>query len=88
MNSIFFLLLPSVRWVVEAHHGRLKRWIYFYNRQANSFIEMEHDALYVLCAALNAFAAKLATNKPADEKIAKIMLERAQDKVKHSDPDF
>eukprot|EP00733_Pompholyxophrys_punicea_P000480 Pompholyxophrys_punicea_v1_NODE_135_length_3273_cov_11.162523.p5 type:complete len:119 gc:universal NODE_135_length_3273_cov_11.162523:2145-2501(+) len=47
-------LVAKTRWVVESYHGRLKKWRYFYNRQANSFIAKEHNLLQILSAARNA----------------------------------
>ena len=61
--------------------GRLKKWLFFYNRQANSFIGKEHEILAVLCAALNKFNVPLAKDKPAHKQMALKMLEAAKHKV-------
>eukprot|EP00732_Lithocolla_globosa_P002331 Lithocolla_globosa_v1_NODE_1502_length_2528_cov_32.357461.p1 type:complete len:537 gc:universal NODE_1502_length_2528_cov_32.357461:2152-542(-) len=72
-------LVTKVRWVVEAHHGRLKKWWFFFNRQPNSYIVLEHKMLRVLSAALNRYACDLATDKDDDEEIACEMLDLAKE---------
>lgn len=48
-------LVTKVRWVVEAYHGRFKKFKFFDNRQPTAFINHYADLLRTLTAALNRF---------------------------------
>ena len=71
-------LVTKVRWVVEAYHGRFKKFKLFENRQCTSFLPSYRKCLRILTAALNAFRPVLyntATNAPFHQEIADRMMD-------------
>jgi len=74
-------LATKVRWPVEAHHGRFKKWVFFTNVQPSAHIPRMKQALRILCAAINAFRPPLYnTTKETEyhQGVANTMLERSK----------
>ena len=74
-------LVTKVRWVVEAYHGRFKKWKFFENRQPNSHVDSFKECLRILTAALNAFRPRIYdTSKDLEvhQLVARRMLEKSR----------
>eukprot|EP00733_Pompholyxophrys_punicea_P001140 Pompholyxophrys_punicea_v1_NODE_503_length_1829_cov_7.494927.p1 type:complete len:168 gc:universal NODE_503_length_1829_cov_7.494927:441-944(+) len=59
----------------------MKKWKFFYVKQPNCFVKLEHDLFQVVSAAMNAFRPALAKDKPEDKEIAEEMLRKLNDTV-------
>ena len=73
-------LVTKVRFVVECHHGRFKKWNFFTNVQPTANIKRMQKSLRILCAALNAFRPPIYNTEDTremHERIAERMLERS-----------
>ena len=70
-------LITKVRWVVEAYHGRLKKWIFFDQRVSNHHLPYMHKFVRIATAALNAFPPPLCSDKEGDAEMAEEMLRRS-----------
>ena len=74
-------LVTKIRWVVEAYHGRFKKFKLFENRQPTSRIGILKECLRILTATLNLFRPPIYnTTKDVDlhTAIANRMLERSR----------
>jgi len=74
-------LVTKVRWVVEAYHGRFKKFRFFDNRQPVVFVQHYRSLLRILTAMLNRFRPPLfdaSQNVQYHKQIAKEMLRRSQ----------
>eukprot|EP00732_Lithocolla_globosa_P004148 Lithocolla_globosa_v1_NODE_3667_length_1610_cov_8.323473.p1 type:complete len:283 gc:universal NODE_3667_length_1610_cov_8.323473:877-29(-) len=76
-------LVTKIRWVVEAYHGRMKNWRFFYNRQSNYHCKREEKLVKIVSATMNAYRPPLTTDKPQDHLTAKRMLEKSKEKSNH-----
>eukprot|EP00732_Lithocolla_globosa_P002581 Lithocolla_globosa_v1_NODE_1737_length_2368_cov_6.677182.p1 type:complete len:254 gc:universal NODE_1737_length_2368_cov_6.677182:1067-306(-) len=72
-------LLTKVRWVVEAYHGRMKKWKFFANRQSNYHCVREETLVRIVSATMNAYRPPLSSEKPGDKRMAEKMLEKAKE---------
>jgi len=74
-------LVTKVRWVVEAYHGRLKKFKMFENRQNIRLVKCMKEYLRITTAALNKFRPALYDTKANPlyhQKVANIMLDRSK----------
>jgi len=74
-------LVTKVRWVVEAYHGRFKKFKFFENRQRPSFILHYQQLLQILTSALNAFRPPLydtSIDQGTHQRVATEMLRRSR----------
>jgi len=60
-------LVTKIRWTVEAYHGRLKKWRFFYNRQPTAHLTVLKECIRITTAALNAFRPPLYDTTNHDE---------------------
>jgi hypothetical protein len=70
-------LVTKVRWVVEAYHGRFKKFKFFTNRQRPAFINHYRALLQILTGALNRFRPPLydtVNDKEMHQQVADEML--------------
>jgi hypothetical protein len=77
-------LVTKVRWTVEAYHGRLKKWKFFYNRQPTAHIQSLNQFLRVTTAALNALRPVLydtTTDYEYHISVAREMLKKSEEKT-------
>ena len=66
-------LVTKVRWVVEAYHGRVKKWIFFDKIIQHDFLGIIGPLNRILTAALNAFRPPLVSTDASDAEIAREM---------------
>ena len=71
-------LVTKVRWVVEAYHGRLKKWLFFDRVIHHDFLDIIGPLNRIVTAAINAFRPPLISTNAADEEIAQEMLRKAE----------
>lgn len=72
-------LVTKVRWVVEAYHGRMKKWNYFNCVIENDFIPIIGHVNRILSAAMNAFRPPLTCNSPDDRQMALSTIAKSQE---------
>ena len=66
--------VTSIRWVVEADNGRIKRFKYFDNHINNKVLKTIHTDVQIVCAIINCFRGSAIANTSRDEQIAAAML--------------
>jgi len=74
-------LVTKVRWVVEAYHGRFKKFKFLENRQLNSQIPRFEPVLKIVTASLNKHRPPLfdtQKNSELHQSVAKTMLEKSK----------
>ena len=71
-------LVTKVRWVVEAYHGRLKKWLFFDKIIHHDFLDIIGPLNRILTAAINAFRPPLVSTDASDAEIARQMLIKAE----------
>ena len=72
-------LVTKVRWVVEAYHGRMKKFKFFDDVIDHSFLPVLGHLNNIVSAALNAFRPPLSSPSPDDVAIATKMLSSSSD---------
>ena len=71
-------LVTKVRWVVEAYHGRVKKWLFFDKVIHHDFLDIIGPLNRILTAAINAFRPPLISTDASDAEMAREMLRKAE----------
>ena len=71
-------LVTKVRWVVEAYHGRVNKWLFFDKIIHHDFLDIIGPLNRIVTATINAFRPPLVTTDNADAELAREMLRKAE----------